>query len=372
MRITFVSPGAYAILCRPELRFAGGAELQQIQLARWMRDEGHEVSFVVADYGQEQVEEHEGFRFYKSFALGVGNRKLRFVPDMRKLRSAIRQSRPEIVNQRSTSFYTGQCCFFSHEYGAAFSFSLGIDYNCYRNLKGRAPWAIQELYRWGVEHSDLILAQYRTQAELMRTNFRCDPKIVPNILEVPEEVTSTEVGKYVLWVGSLAKRKRPEVFLELARGLPDLKFVLVGGPGEDRGYDSLMREEARNIPNLEWRGYIPPWEMEPVFQNARLLVGTSILEGFPNVYLQAWAHGVPVISVVVDPDETIVNMGLGVVVGRVEKLQETVLSWWNDTYHCSEAGKRAQEYVKENHAIDQVAPRTVKLFEQAIRDYESG
>lgn len=369
MRITFVSPPLYAMFARPDLHFAGGAEFQQLSLARWLRDHGHEVSFVVANFGQGEVETAEGFRFYRSFVLGEGNRKLRFLPDMIKLREAIHRSRPEVVNQRSTSFYTGQCCWFSHQCGAAFTFSLGIDYNCWPDLQGRAPRPIQQLYRWGVEHAELVLAQTEWQAALMERNFQCTPEVLPNVLEIPPERSDGEEGDYILWVGSLAKRKRPELFVELARALPQQNFVLVGGPGEDPGYDDEMKKHASDLQNLEWRGFVSPSEIEEVYRGAHLLVGTSRLEGLPNTYLQAWSHGVPVITVSVDPDGAIAEKGLGEVVGEEGNLALAVEKWIRDARLCREAGARGREHVRARHDIENVAPRAVELFERARRGH---
>ncbi len=370
MRVTFVSPPLYAMHTRPDLHFAGGAEFQQLSLARWMRDNGHEVSFVVGDFGQNEVETVEGFHFYRAFEIGVGNRKLRFIPDMLKLRDAIRQSRPQLVNQRSTSFYTGQCCWFSHQCDAAFTFSLGIDYNCWPDLQGRAPKIIQHMYRWGVEHAELVLAQTKNQCTLMEQNFRCHPEVLPNVLAIPEPRVPDEERDYVLWVGSLAKRKRPEIFLELARSLAQQTFVLVGGPGEDEGYDEQMRLIAQKIPNLEWRGFVPPQEMDTIYRHARLLVGTSRLEGLPNTYLQSWSHGVPVISVSVDPDQVIVQKELGELVGEEGDLESVVRIWLDDSSRRHRAGQRGYEHVREIHDIERVAPRAVEFFEQAMAQHD--
>jgi glycosyltransferase involved in cell wall biosynthesis len=358
------------MFARPDLHFAGGAEFQQLNLARWLRDHGHEVSFVVGDFGQKEVETAEGFRFHRSFVLGEGNRKLRFLPDMLKLREAIHRSRPEVVNQRSTSFYTGQCCWFSHQCGAAFSFSLGIDYNCWPDLQGRAPKLIQTAYRWGVENAELVLAQTEAQAALMEENFLCRPEVLPNVLEIPPARDPSEEGQTILWVGSLAKRKRPEIFVELARSLPDLPFVLVGGPGEDPGYDREMKERAEGIENLEWRGFVPPSEMGAIYRKARLLVGTSGLEGMPNTYLQAWSNGVPVLSVSIDPDGVIAQKGLGEVVGEDGDLAVAVRRWMDDARLRREAGSRAREHVRERHDIESVAPLAVELFERARRHHD--
>ena len=38
---------------------------------------------------------------------------------------------------------------------------------------------------------------------------------------------------------------------------------------------------------------------------SKILINTSSFEGFPNTFVQAWANGVPVISLKVDPDNII-------------------------------------------------------------------
>ena len=230
MRLTIVSPSAYPALVPGIVDFAGGAEFQLLMLANAIRDRGHEVSFVVGDYGQPALEEAQGFPMYRSFQLFKGNRTARFIPDMIKLRAALRESRPDVVNQRSTAFYTGQTCYFAHQASAAFVFSLGIDYNCYRDLQGRARWPIPMLYGWGIRAAEMVLAQTEKQATLMRQNFgRDDVEVFPNLLEIPAIRSPEEDRGYVLWVGSLAKRKRPEMVLELARRCPGTEFRLVGG-----------------------------------------------------------------------------------------------------------------------------------------------
>ena len=55
-KICFVAPQAYPILSNTNHNSAGGAEVQQVLLARELIKQGFEVSFVVGDYGQERIE----------------------------------------------------------------------------------------------------------------------------------------------------------------------------------------------------------------------------------------------------------------------------------------------------------------------------
>ena len=355
MRLTIVCPSADPALVPGKIDFAGGAEFQLLMLAHAIRDRGHEVSFVVGDYGQPALDEAQGFPMYRSFELFKGNRNLRFVPDMLKLRAALRESRPDVVNQRSTAFYTGQTCWFAHQSDAAFVFSLGIDYNCHPDLQGRARWPIPMLYGWGIRNAEMVLAQTRQQAALMRQNFgRDDVEVLPNLLEIGAIRSPEEDRGYVLWVGSLARRKRPEMFLELARRCPGTEFRLVGGAGEDPGFDSEIRAAASSITNLDYVGFVSPPQMDEQYRGAALYVNTSGLEGLPNAFLQSWSHGVPTVTAEVDPDDVIASGELGGVADGPDALVSVVSSLLADPAARVAAGRRAYEHVRRHHAISDV------------------
>src|SRR5688500_19551561 len=83
----------------------------------------------------------------------------------------------------------------------------------------------------------------------------------------------------VLWVSNLRPVKRPEVVLDLARRLPNVKFVLAGGalPGAEDYYQSVIRA-ASQLPNLTCPGAVPYSEVGTLFSRARIFLNTSQIE----------------------------------------------------------------------------------------------
>src|SRR5260221_14369512 len=76
---------------------------------------------------------------------------------------------------------------------------------------------------------------------------------------------------------------------------------MIGGPsvGGERlkpGYYEEGRDRAARLPNVEITGFLPLAQVEPWFDRARLLVSTSVYEGMPNVFLQAWARPGPTLA----------------------------------------------------------------------------
>ena len=85
------------------------------------------------------------------------------------------------------------------------------------------------------------------------------------------------------------------------------------------GADNLFEEvcvTARALPNVHFHGPLPYHETCEFYERARVLAGTSEMEGFPNTYLQAWARGTPVVAFL-DPEQLLTRNAMGrAVVGK--------------------------------------------------------
>ena len=62
------------------------------------------------------------------------------------------------------------------------------------------------------------------------------------------------------------------------------------------------------MPNVTLHGRVERERMPSLYQDALCLCCTSVLEGFPNTFLEAWSVGLPVVSSF-DPDHLIAERG---------------------------------------------------------------
>jgi glycosyltransferase involved in cell wall biosynthesis len=171
----------------------------------------------------------------------------------------------------------------------------------------------------------------------------------------------------VLWVGTLHANKRPELLLELARRLPQHRFAMIGGPspslnpsaGGQPLFDA-MREQAAKLPNLEFVGFLPLAQVEQWFDRACVLVNTSLYEGMPNVFLQAWARGVP----------TVATVDVGVPASRVTPTVEDMARELDALLTSPQAWDRASraclEHFAHTHASSEVLARYGQLFDHVL------
>jgi len=152
-----------------------------------------------------------------------------------------------------------------------------------------------------IYESDIVVTQHEGQLHEFLKHSAHEAMVIPNGFKfpgLPEESTQ----EYVLWVGRCAPIKNPWAFLELARLFPEenFKMLLMRDSHYLELYDAVSAT-ARMIDNVDV-SQAPFTESQKVFNRAKMLVSTSIVEGFPNVFLQAAIAGIPIVSLNVDPE----------------------------------------------------------------------
>jgi glycosyltransferase involved in cell wall biosynthesis len=135
--------------------------------------------------------------------------------------------------------------------------------------------------------------------------------------------------------------------IQIARLCPKLSFRLVLNRRDTRVYDDL----TKNLPgNVCVTDYVPYRQVDELFRSTRCLLNTSDAEGFPNTYLQAASHGIPIVSLRVDPDGILTRHGCGRVVnGSVDAAATQLLEWYQNTASYCQAASAGPEFVRRFH-----------------------
>jgi glycosyltransferase involved in cell wall biosynthesis len=320
LNVCFVSLKAYDLLAgAPHPRHFGGAERQQVLLARGLAERGHRVTFVTLDYGQAEEVEHKGIRAYRAYAVDSGAPGLRFFhPRWTGLASAMSRAKADIYYQMGADSETGQVGGWCSWQKRPFVFCLASDGDCDPELPLLRTTRQRRLYRYGLGRARAVVSQTDSQRIRLQQAFGIDSLVIPNCTPdrgFDPSVIGTRLANprtRVLWVGRFNELKRLELLLDLAQSRPDWEFHVVGKGDPSRQYVRDLEARAAQLPNVTLHKGISDEDLHTQYLSAHVLVCTSSWEGVPTTFLEAWARAIPVVSTI-DPDGIIVKHGLGVV-----------------------------------------------------------
>lgn len=369
MKICIVSHNAYGAITGNKMGHIGGVEWQTSLLARWLNARGHSVSFITWNEGGPAEENHDGIRLLTLCRQNEGLPGLRFFhPKWTRLVQALGKADADVYYHNCGDCSTGQTALWCRRNQRAFVFCLASDADCNPLLPEMNKAWEKYLYRMGVHRAGVVIAQTHRQQKKLSDHFGVDSTVIPMPCPSPEFVEKTDCSRAmnrVLWVGRVVRVKRPDRLLELAEKCPDITFDLVG-PFSDDDYSRAIHSKAVTIPNLVVHGRVAKDKMAEIYQRASLLCCTSDYEGFPNTFLEAWSHGLPIVSTF-DPDSLIQDRRLGVVVNDIQHMAEAVIKLLGQAEQYREASANGRRYYLENHTLEAVMPRFEQVFQAAVK-----
>lgn len=197
--------------------------------------------------------------------------------------------------------------------------------------------------------------------ELRVLNSRIIPNVIPNPIPFdstfcPLNYSSFKSKPQVHFLGRLSAEKGLRKFLEIANARPAIDFV-VSGDGPEY---SLMTEF--NLPNVRFNGWV---SSSICLTDADLLIVPSLFESFGIVVLEAWIHGVPVLtsSNAHGPSELINENNHGDVVLNSRNLQE-----WLDKLDLLIGSNLTDEEmanVLDKYSEDSISARWIEMLSAA-------
>lgn len=350
--LCFVSfaPQVHELLAEDPAGRSGGAGLQQVLVCRELAGKGLNITFVVPFPDSAPKEFHsDGVNVLAAIRPARGLRFIRAcAPALSTLR-ALRKADSQVYHVWGAFGATGYVALYSMLSRKPFIFNI---YNN-RDVDGGAIKGLRALdrllYRFAIKRASAIFAETEQELELLKRNFGREGILIRNLCHVPEDADARTKRDVVLWVGQFRETKRPELFVNLAGRFPEYQFAMVGGPHASRPslYEDLMRK-AEKLPNLVLTGQLSLQETWDYCKRAYAHVLTSSAEGFPNVILEAWREGTPVVSTF-DPDGVIAKYGLGYCAEDLDGLEAGLRKLLDDEQSRIAMGERAITYVREHH-----------------------
>jgi glycosyltransferase involved in cell wall biosynthesis len=248
--------------------------------------------------------------------------------------------------------------------GRAFVLSIAsdaaFDAAVYEDSTARDAYSIEGHYIWyAMHHATEVVVQTERQQALFYAREGRPASLIRN--PAPSTARSAPrrepaFGGRMLWIGRVDPNKRFPDALALAAALPHRQLIMVCNDINSIGQRSLD-ELQRALPNLMLADQVALPDIDALFRFSDVLVNTSVVEGFPNTFLQAGMHGIPIASMSCDPDGMLATHGCGCVAdGTRADFARAVESLLTDsTAYASAAAANAQWLHERHDAADRVA-----------------
>jgi glycosyltransferase involved in cell wall biosynthesis len=218
-----------------------------------------------------------------------------------------------------------------------------------------------------IREADVVLANSKHVSATIRQMFGVDASQVYDGIDrryyFPPTERPENPNPVVLYAGSLQARKRVELVIQQAARLPGLQFKVAGkGVIEQRCRD-LARELG--CANICFLGHLPSKELGDEMRKADIFLFPSILEGNPQVLLQAGACGLPCIAMDCYHSDYVVHGETGFLVQSDLELSNRL-----DRLVGDEALRRSFSAAAIRHANqfdwDDITRQWAEIFQRAV------
>jgi len=189
---------------------------------------------------------------------------------------------------------------------------------------------------------------------------------------IPKTRPDGKIAFKLLSIGSLIPRKGVETIIDALGYLHsprNFKLVVVGDGLELSNLKGLVKKKGLdNI--VEFVGQVPPGQVAEYLRDADAFILASYSEGRPNVVLESFAVGVPVIASdingvqeLVRDNETGMRFPPGnarVLASKIEKLQQSIALQ-------AKLSKQGREFILENHLLwEHTGQSYMKMYRKVI------
>lgn len=352
-------------------RTPGGGELQVALLAKALALKGHEV-VIVDPFAIESFVTSEGVKLINVPHWNKGIRGVRLfqyrIPALKKI---LAEQKADYYYVRLRSYLHLIPYLVSRKLKSKFIVAVACDLDIlslwtkirydYKPMIQFFTLSLPNeiVFNYLLKRSDYITIQHTGQ-QLNSSSGKPKTILFPNIFNF-SNITSgkNSDGEYFLYVGSLTVLKGSINLLRLLREIDrkNNKFVIIGKPKDSRS--EKIYKELGKLENVILMGAVDHRKTMEMIANAKALISTSNFEGFPNIFLEAWATGVPVISLKVNPGNVIQRRGLGISCeGDLEKMKTSIES--NATGNIERSNLTS--YVSKYHDFHTAADRFLNLI----------
>lgn len=322
-KILFLSYAAYPLFDPTVDAAHGGAEVDIFNIATHINKGMFDVHFIVGDYGQKKHQTINDLHIHS--AQKIENSSIfKGIENFLSLFLLIKRINPDIIFTKAFGWLTVELILIKILLRKKLVFRSSHRKNLDGTVDSR-PYG--KILRLLINKIDYFFIQNKEDRAIFLKTYPFKNPIthIANLHPIQKIIPQKfSERKYLLWIGRSESVKNPEAFLELSKKLPNESFQMILTKTNEFIYTETLLK-SKNIQNIEILEKMPHSEILEFFSKARYLITTSISEGFPNILIEAFSRGTPIISLHIDFDNIIKEKNIGFLGdGSIESLQHFI------------------------------------------------
>ena len=215
-----------------------------------------------------------------------------------------------------------------------------------------------KLTKMAVKNADAVFCAAKCSIPKVKLMYKLtkEPSFLPTPINVPSKKIKKANEPTVCFLARWDRRKRPEIFFNLAKKFPDVKFI-AAGTSHDKKLDTHLRRKYANIPNLVMPGFVFSKQKEKILEKSWIIINTAARECLPMSFLEAAAYKCAILSPN-NPDNFVENFGYHVKEGDYA----TGLLYLLNQSRWEERGEKGYKYVKRTHELNKVIREYISMY----------
>ncbi|UCC92581.1 MAG: glycosyltransferase family 4 protein [Thermoplasmata archaeon] len=225
--------------------------------------------------------------------------------------------------------------------------------------------------RYAARRADRVIVDCQENKQDVVEQYGVDPEvitIVHPVIPIGRFKPAAPEGPTIVYMGRLSQRKGIKYLIsampEVLERVPDA-HLLIGGSGEREGELRRLTSKLGLDGSVEFLGYIPDEDLPDLYARGSVFCMPSVYEGFGMVMLEAMASSLPVVAFKTGGVPEVVEDGVTGYHADPEILGDRLARVLEDPMGAAEMGRRGRQRVEEQYTVEEMARRTMAVWEDA-------
>ena len=227
-----------------------------------------------------------------------------------------------------------------------------------------------------VKCADEIIVLSQSAADYFKETYNRETVIIHNGIDKPLKKEADKITKlyglskdqYICTVSRLTAEKGLHYLIDAYNNIKtDKKLVIAGDTSDTDDYVELLKEKAKNNPNIIFTGFISGDVLKEIYSNAYIVAVPSDIEGMSISLLEALSHGNAVLSSNI-PENTLVTEDKAILFekGNVADLTDKLQKMCGNSEIVENIKVGVDEFILNKYNWKDIALTTLNLYKKVL------